>query len=184
MATELKRNLFQDVFRILTPEEIGILTTVTESVHKQSLVDLLTEKCLAKKKTAEGESENKPASDEEKAKEVAEEVQKDKVEASSVEQVKEVENVKDEEVKEVSSKRKKRIFEEEEEEVVEEMVDLTSFILDEQKKTKELEKKIKKNEIYKNYQDHSKASIGQQKVNKNDLGKSANIGILINKKRY
>lgn len=72
----------------------------------------------------------------------------------------------------------------EEEEVIEEQIETSVFILAEQRKLKKSQKRLKGQEVLQLYQKNAAVSVEQEKQANQDMSKSTNSGILINKKRY
>ena len=180
---ENKITILRDLLRILTPEEIDELTTVSASSSRVSLtdvienyfngVDILSENYEAKEDI---DTSNVIPLNSKTSKVIVEK----KIESPQVEE----EGIKQKKEKSDAKKEKKDpLFFDEEDVVIEEKVDATVFILEEQRKSKDSLKKMKQKEIFSLYRSNAAVAIDQEKKFKNDLSKSTNVGVLVNKKQ-
>jgi len=66
----------------------------------------------------------------------------------------------------------------------EDSVSTSVFIIEQKEKLKEVRNNLKKIEIMKRYEDEASVNVEQEKVENEDLTRSSQTGILINKKQY
>ena len=173
--TESSTRLIRMILRILTPEEIGVLTTTTQNQKKIPLSDLLNAYFRGKEtQTKEGESNPKEVPSKKK-------IPKEEI-APIYSCSKKVSGILSEYAlycleaeknifsSKVRNKKKKRGKQ------------LSHFILEEKKKLEEINFKSKRQEIIKLYRETSKVNIEQQRRTKNDLSKSDLSGVLVKKR--
>lgn len=188
------RNLFADILRILTPDELRSLTTVSESEQLFSLTEMMENEFvtprLREKKSIKttssdakakilpftssveiSKSEENKNSAEALAIVVAEEIKSGEIKATEM-------NVRvgpqDEVFKEPSI---------ENSESENNVIDIGDFIIREKSKLKDSQKKLKEQEVFGLYRKSAAVDLEQEKLLKNDMSKSANGGILVNKKQ-
>lgn len=155
--------LISDILRILTPEEISHLTTTSEADSRMPLTDVI-------KKYQKGELVD-----------FSKRLSALKSEAS------ELESIADEEGKVLAFDRSgaERAPQTALEALGEkdEIPDTPSFILGEKKRFEQVQAKIREKEIFKMYQKSAAVDIQAERSLKEDLSKSSQLGILIDKKQ-
>ncbi len=196
-------NILRDVLRLVTVEEIEQLTTIVDPSYKISLTNILETYFWGEKivtPTVKEKDENTKDDDKEgqilsqakilpftkennsknEASPLANKVAKiQETEAETKTSISAVTPAKTKMVKKVVN----GVLFEEEEIIEEEKVDRVAYIIEEQLRSKESQRKIKMQEIYDLYKQTASVAIDQEKKHKGDLGKSLNIGVLINKKQ-
>jgi hypothetical protein len=165
-------NLFRMILRIISPEEISDLTSQSSGSQRVPLTDL-AEGIYLKGKTEE---------------EIFEDIEKGSDKNRSIEVKTEEPDEAQEDGWELEEGEdgEGSDSEEGEEEVVvpDNLLDMASFILEEKEKSSKSQKKLKGSEVMGLYKKTSMVDIEQEKKIKDDLSKSSNLGILINKRQY
>lgn len=184
----IARNIFADILRILTPDELSVLTTVSEGEQLFSLTEMMESEFVSPRlrqkisgdhrakiipftKVAKT-SEDRQTQAEGLAKDVAEELKSG--------------GVNPEEMNTVRVKEGDQLFQEpdvSEEGIEAKVLDLGDFIIKEKQRLKESQKKLKEQEVVGLYRKSASVDLEQEKMLKNDMSKSANGGILVNKKQ-
>lgn len=155
--------LISDILRILTPEEISHLTTTSEADSRMPLTDVI-------KKYQKGEL-----------------VDFSKRLSAMKSEANELESTVDEEGKVLPFDRSEN--ERAPQTALEalgekdEIPDTPSFILGEKKRFEQVQAKIREKEIFKMYQKSAAVDIQAERSLKEDLSKSSQLGILIDKKQ-
>lgn len=171
--------LISSILRILTPEEINELTTTFDGASKTSLTDMISEKIEFDSHTSDAEGAKilpfAPRAD------VEEQNDKEQsVEMVSGPKVMMLLESLSEWTKQAiknpfGENRKKRIARKSKE--------TSSFIIEEKKKFEKTYTSLKSREVIGLYEKNSHVDIEQQRTNKDDLTKSGQTGILVNKKQ-
>ncbi len=193
------RNLLHSLLNLITPERIGELSTIETDIPRSKLTELMLSELKNKdnsitpveqseneleavKLEPKVESESLISSPEDNAKILPFNSEESEVEIQG-EHVKKVELKKSVEKKSLKMANGTEIFFDEEVEVTEEKVDTTQFILSEKEKFKKQAKRLKQLEVMDLYKKNASVDIEQERVNNDDLSKSANSGVLVNKKQ-
>jgi len=195
MAT---RNLFSEVLRLITPEELNILTTVGETEHLFSLGEMMEKEFVIERLRKPVEMSKAKILPFEKTIEKPLEklqegmaVQSENAQALAKAVAGELKSgeIKPEEVNSVRVTSESKLLQEsavvegapENEET--KVLDMGDFILREKQRLKESQKKLKEKEVFGLYRKSASVDLEQEKFLKGDLSKSSNGGILINKKQ-
>lgn len=184
--------LISDILRILTPEEISHLTTTSEADSRMSLTDVIKKyqkgelidftKRLSAQRTAEEPEGSKEHEEEAKV------LSFDR--SSSVELEKKVEEVAEPLIPIAVNSSKPQVETSPlkpppvpEKKSSEETPDTPSFILGEKKRFEQVTARIREREIHKMYQKSAAVDVQAERSLKEDLSKSTQLGILIDKKQ-
>ncbi len=174
--------IIKDLLRILTHFEIDELTTESVGGEKVSLTKMLLDKIS--KKQVQSPVKEKIENEQERVESKAKIIPFGKAIADDykIENIKSSEKVIKEDIKNKLST-EDIVLGKQEEEIVEEKIDSNVFILDEQRKSKESQRKLREKEIVHLYQQNAAVAIDQERINNKDLSKSTDVGVLINKRR-
>lgn len=187
------RNLFSEVLRILTPDELSVLTTVTEGEQFFSLTEMMEQEFVVPRlrsiSSSNGKAKILPFT-----KDVAldslpksTEVRGDEAKVLAKEVAEELKSgdINPEEVNSVRVTAQSELLQEPDvsEEGQAKVLDLGDFIIREKQRLKDSQKKLKEQEVVGLYRKSASVDLEQEKLLKNDLSKSANGGILVNKKQ-
>lgn len=182
------RNLFADILRILTPDELSVLTTVSEGEQLYSLTEMMEREFVIPRLRQKANDDHKakilPFS---KAPKTSEDrkVEAEVLAKSVAEEIKTGEP-KPDEINDVKVAATDEIFQEpdvSDEAIQNKVVDLGDFIIKEKQRLKESQKKLKEQEVFGLYRKSASVDLEQEKLLKNDMSKTASGGILVNKKQ-
>lgn len=188
-----ERRLLSEVMRIMTPEELNILTTVSESELLVSLTEMMEQEFVIPRLRSLSASETKAkilpfakkAGDGSETK--ISEVREKEAKALAQDLAEELKSggVNPDEVNSVRVTAQSELLKEPDatEDQEDKVIDLGDFIIREKRRLKESQKKLKEQEVVSLYRKSASVDLEQEKYLKGDLTKSANGGILINKKQ-
>jgi len=148
-------NLLRNIMRLLTPEEIQELTTISAGANKTDLttmMDAYIKRDLGENVLSFSEFKERNQKENEAGPEAIE-----------------VENTETtEKIEEGPEAQKKGVV----------------FILDIKRKMAESQRRLKEREIRDLYDENANFDLDQEKANKDDMSKSSKVGVLINKKQF
>lgn len=184
----IARNLFADILRILTPDELSVLTTVSEGEQLFSLTEMMEREFviprLRQKSTSDNKAKILPFTKGAKTGEDRK-VEAEALAKNLAEEIKTGEH-KPDEVNDLKVAPTDEIFNDpdvSDEALEAKVIDLGDFIIKEKQRLKESQKKLKEQEVFGLYKKSASVDLEQEKLLKNDMSKSANGGILVNKKQ-
>lgn len=167
-------NFLMDIFRLLTPEEINKLTSSSKGDKRVSLTEMMHQYDQGVLPSNEGAKilPFKRAGDESSVEE--DQVGQKTEFLAGPEVVKYLQHhfEKTDIDHEYSSNRSSKF------------IDNSSFIINEKKRFNYSQTKLKGQEVLKLYRKNSSVDIEQEKKLKDDLSKSAQVGVLVNKRQY
>ena len=206
MEQEEELNILRNILRLITPEEVEQLTTILDPTYKIPLTSILEKYFWGsgekdkKDNAAQAEDESKVGHPIEttnsdtaqtsqakilpfnKSSEESSSVATSSLAATSKDATNTSSAIIPAKIKTVR-KVVNGVLLEEEEIVEEEKIDRVAYIIEEQMRSKESQRKIKMQEIYDLYKQTAAVAIDQEKKLKGDMARSANVGVLINKKQ-
>ncbi|EQC45145.1 hypothetical protein M899_3442 [Bacteriovorax sp. BSW11_IV] len=167
-------NILMDIFRLLTPEEINKLTTSSIGDKRVSLTEMMTRYDHGEIPVSEEGAKILPFKKPGAQEEVVEE-EKIRLEFFAGAEVQKYLDHYFEKAKinESYGDAKSSKF-----------MDTASFIINEKKRFNYSQTKLKGAEVLKLYRKNSSVDIEQERKLKDDMSKSAQVGVLVNKKQY